>query len=119
MTTVVRKLSTNVRILGTSVWTWMLPIIAVFTIYLLVWERRWEALLPRGSALRAGAVGALTAGLLGFAVNDSGVIVTALVFVYIGPFLTLLALNHERGGPVLHESHAAAPSLRPRRAAER
>ena len=119
MTTVVRKLSTNVRILGTSVWTWMLPIIAIFTIYLLVWERRWEALLPRGSALRAGAVGALTAGLLGFAVNDSGVIVTALVFVYIGPFLTLLALHHERSGAVLHESQSAPPSLRPLPAAER
>lgn len=100
LTTVVRKLSTNVRILGTSIWTWILPIIAIFTIYLLVWERRWRDLLPPGSALRAGAVGVLATGLLGFAVNDSGVIVAALVFVYIGPFLTLLALAHERHRPL-------------------
>lgn len=121
VTTVVRKVSTNVRILGTSVWTWMLPIIAIFTIYLLVWERRWEALLPRGTALRAGAVGALTAGLLGFAVNDSGVIVTALVFVYIGPFLTLLALHHEGDRRMLHEAEppAEARALHPLPAAER
>ena len=27
------------------------------------------------------------------AVNDSGVVVTAMVFVYVGPFMTLLALR--------------------------
>jgi hypothetical protein len=96
LTTAARKLATNFRILGTSVWTWMLPIIAIFTLYLLVWEGRFAELLPARSALRAGAVGALACGLLGFAANDSGVIVTALVFVYIGPYLTLLALDHER-----------------------
>jgi hypothetical protein len=96
LTTAARKLATNFRILGTSVWTWMLPIIAIFTLYLLVWEGRFSELLPSRSALRAGAVGALACGLLGFAANDSGVIVTALVFVYIGPYLTLLALDHER-----------------------
>ena len=101
LTTVVRKLSTNVRILGSSIWTWILPIIAIFTIYLLVWERRWQDLLPARSPLRAGAVGALATGLLGFAVNDSGVIVAALVFVYIGPFLTLLALEQERERPAV------------------
>ncbi|MEY2569382.1 MAG: hypothetical protein QOE35_3911 [Actinomycetota bacterium] len=98
-TTVLRKLSTNIRILGTSVWTWILPIIAIFTLYLLVWERRWSELLPPRSALRAGAVGTLVAGLLGFAANDSGVIVAALVFVFFGPYLTLLALAHERSEP--------------------
>jgi hypothetical protein len=100
LTTVARKLAVNLRVLTSSIWTWMLPIIALITLYLLVLERRWNDLLPAGSALRAGAVGALAAGLLGFALNDSGVIVTALVFVYIGPFLTLLALDQERrGGP--------------------
>jgi hypothetical protein len=34
----------------------------------------------------------LAAGLLGTAVNDSGVVVTAMVFVFLGPFLTLLAI---------------------------
>jgi hypothetical protein len=95
LTTIARKLAVNVHVLTSSIWTWMLPIIALITLYLLVLERRWNVLLPAGSALRAGAVGALAAGLLGFALNDSGVIVTALVFVYIGPFLTLLALDHE------------------------
>ena len=96
-TTVARKAATNVRVLGASVWTWMVPIIAVFMLFVLVYLERGRELLPRGSALRVGVIAALSAGLLGFAVNDSGVVVTALVFVYLGPYLTLLALHGERG----------------------
>jgi hypothetical protein len=50
-------------------------------------------LLPAGSALRAGVVGTVAAGLLGWLVNDSGVVVSGLVFVFVGPYMTLLALN--------------------------
>jgi hypothetical protein len=108
-TTVTRKLSTNLRVLGTSVWTWLVPVIAVFALYLLLYENRWRALLPPGSALRAGAVGTLAAGILGFAANDSGVVVTALVFVYLGPFLAVLALHEEAREEVLLEP-APAPA---------
>ena len=58
-----------------------------------MWQRRWAELLPPKSPRRAGLIAALAAGLLGFAVNDSGVVVTAMVFVYVGPFMTLLALR--------------------------
>lgn len=97
MTTVSRKLATNAHVLGASVWTWMVPIIAVFMLILLVVDNRITELLPPRSALRTGAVATLAAGLLGFAVNDSGVVVTALVFVYLGPYLGLLALQSENG----------------------
>ena len=82
----------------TTVWSWLVPIIAAFLLYLLIWERRLGRLLPGGSALRIGVIAALGAGLLGFAVNDSGVIVTALVYLYLAPCLTLLALEAQRGG---------------------
>ena len=52
--------------------------------------------MPPGSALRAGVVATLGVGIIGNALNDSGVVVTALVFVYVGPFLTLLALEGDR-----------------------
>ena len=87
----------------TTVWSWLVPIIAAFLLYLLVWERRLGQLLPRGSALRIGVIAALGAGLLGFAVNDSGVVVTALVYLYLAPCLTLLALDAQRGEPELLE----------------
>lgn len=91
-TTVSRKLAVNFRTYR-SPWSWTVVIVSLYMLYFLGWTRAWSDVLPRGSALRAGVVGALAAGLLGYAVNDSGVVVTALVFVYLGPFLTLLALR--------------------------
>ena len=103
LTTMARKTATNLRVFRTTVWSWLVPIIAAFLLYLLVWERRLATLLPRQSALRVGVIAALGAGLLGFAVNDSGVVVTALVYLYLGPYLTLLALEGQRGEPELLE----------------
>jgi hypothetical protein len=93
-TTMSRKLAVNFRTYR-SPWSWTVVIIAVYMLYVLGWARGWRDLLPARSALRAGVVGTLAAGLLGYAVNDSGVVVTAVVFVYLGPFLTLLALARE------------------------
>jgi hypothetical protein len=111
LTTVARKVATNLRVFQTTVWSWMVPIIAAFLLYLLIWERRLGRLLPRGSALRIGVISALAAGLLGFAVNDSGVVITALVFLYLGPYLTLLALDAQRGEPELLEPIAPARAI--------
>lgn len=97
--TVSRKLGANFRSYK-SPWSWAVVIIAAYMLYVLGWARGWRNLMPPRSALRAGVVGALAAGLLGYAVNDSGVVVTALVFVYIGPFLTLLALAREHHDPL-------------------
>jgi hypothetical protein len=108
VTTVLRKMATNFRVLRTTVWSWLVPIIAAFLLYLLIWERRLGSLLPRGSALRIGMIAALGAGLLGFALNDSGVVVTALVYLYLGPYLTLLALDGQRREPELLEPITAA-----------
>ena len=98
MTTVGRKLTTNIRVFTGSFWTWIVPVIALVLLFFLVVQRGWERDMPKGSALRAGVAAALLCGLLGFAVNDSGTVVTALVFVYLGPFITLLALDRGRGG---------------------
>lgn len=99
-TTISRKAATNLRTFR-SPWTWTIPIITGYLLWMLAWARGFERLLPRGSALRAAGVGVLVAGVLGNLVNDSGVVVTALVFVYLGPFLTLLALHEEQAAPVL------------------
>jgi len=103
LTTIQRKWSTNVRLFGRTIWTWMVPITAAFAVYVLVVARGWRRLLPPGSALRAGVVGTLFAGVIGWLVNDSGVVVSALVFVYLGPYLTILALDRDRV-PVLLEA---------------
>lgn len=112
LTTVLyRKAAGSLRTFG-SPWTWTIPIITMYGLYVLARARGWSRLLPAHSALRAGAVGMLAAGLLGCAVNDSGVVVTAVVFVYIGPFLTLLAVEREREPAVLLEPRSApSPGL--------
>jgi hypothetical protein len=94
--TYLRKQSANFRIFRVSIWTWMIPVVAAFVLYLLVWGRGWERLLPPRSALRIGVVAVVGAALLGFAANDSGPIVIALFFVYLLPFLALLALDPAR-----------------------
>lgn len=91
-TTIGRKLATNVRVLTGSFWTWIVPILVIVLLFFLVVQRGWERDMPRGSALRAGVVAVLLCGLVGFSVNDSGAVVAALVFVYMGPYVMLLAL---------------------------
>lgn len=103
-TTVNRKLATNLRVFTGSFWTWIVPIIAIVLLFFLVVQRGWERDIGRGTALRAGVIAALFCGLLGFAVNDSGTVVTALVFVYLGPFVTLLALQRD-DVPVVLTAH--------------
>ena len=100
-TTIERKWATNMRLFGRTVWTWMVPLTLGFALYLLVIARGWRSLLPARSALRAGMVATITAGLVGWLVNDSGVVVSVLVFVFVGPYLTLLALDERAGSPEL------------------
>jgi hypothetical protein len=94
-TTVSRKLATNLRTYR-SVWLWAIVIIAAYLVFFVAWGRGWVRLTPRGSALRIGVLATLATGLAGNFLNDSGAVVTALVFVFLGPFLTMIALQRER-----------------------
>jgi hypothetical protein len=113
-TTVLRKVTTNVHTYK-SVWCWVIVVIASYLVFILGYARGWSRYLPPGSALRVGVVATLIAGLAGNFLNDSGAVVTALVFVYIGPFMTLLALEQERAAPAVVEArepsggHSAEP----------
>ena len=92
--TVGRKAAANLRTWG-SPWVWGLAVLAISLITVVVVDRNWLRILPGSNALRAGVVGTVAAGVLGYAVNDSGVVVAALILVYLGPFLTVVALDRE------------------------
>ncbi|MCU1461543.1 MAG: hypothetical protein JWO37_1618 [Acidimicrobiales bacterium] len=100
-TTIARKMATNARVLTSSVWTMIIVVIAAFSLGLLAMRRRFNDLLPPDSPHRVVVTAAFAVGILGSLVNDSGVVVTALVFVFVGPYLTLLALA--TGGSEAHE----------------
>lgn len=93
--TFMRKQAANFRIFRVSIWTWMIPIVVSFALYLLVWARGWTTLLPLRSPLRIGAISIMSAALLGFIANDSGPIVIALFLVYLLAYLAIISLTLE------------------------
>ena len=114
VTTIARKAEANVRLLRLTPWSWVVPVIVGFLLYVLVPRHKWAELLPPRSPLRTGVLASLAAGVLGFAVNDSGVVVVALVLVEVGPLLAILALDRGRGtqpaAPILLEPSGDAPA---------
>ncbi|MBK9178307.1 MAG: hypothetical protein IPM45_01820 [Acidimicrobiales bacterium] len=89
-----RKLEANLSILTSSVWAYLIPVGLAFLAFL-TWRPtgRLGLLQERVPGLRACLVGALVAGLLGFALNDSGVAVPAMMLVVLLPYLSVLAVR--------------------------
>jgi hypothetical protein len=94
-TVIQRKAVANLSILTSSVWAYVIPIAFAFLAFLLWW--RPQGFLPRlqerTPGLRAGLVGAIVAGTLGFALNDSGVAIPAMMLAVLLPYLTFLLLR--------------------------
>lgn len=79
-TVVLRKLNANLSVLSSSVWTLMLPLVFAF-VGLMFWWAPWrlrqiERRIPEE---RAALAGLLTAMVLGFALNDSGISVPGMM----------------------------------------
>jgi hypothetical protein len=79
-TVVLRKSGTNLAGLTTSVWMWMVPI-ALGLLAWLLWRapERLRLLLDRIPELRAVTIGFVIAAVLGFALNDTGIAVPAVM----------------------------------------
>ncbi len=112
--TIVRRVRVSAGGIGQSFWTALVLVIAMVLLAVLLRNRQARALVPEGSPVRVGVLGALVAGLLGTALNDSGGIVIAMVLVCVGPVLAVLALAEPVGRPGLLE-----PIGDPTRAASR
>lgn len=89
-TTISRKVSANVFSYG-SPWAWLLPFVLAYALGMLLFHPGGQRLLPSRSPERSAVIGALAVGVLGYAANDSGVVVAALALVYIAALLMLLA----------------------------
>lgn len=89
-----RKLNTNVNILTSSVWTLTIPFALGLLIYLARRDRGvLRDLQESVPGIRPMLAGGLLVAVLGFALNDSGVAVPAMMFAVLLPYLTYVLLR--------------------------
>jgi hypothetical protein len=89
-----RKINSNLSILTSSVWTLTIP----FALGLLIYLARKRSGFLRDlqedvPGIRAMLAGGLLVAVLGFALNDSGVAVPAMMFAVLLPYLTYVLLR--------------------------
>jgi hypothetical protein len=100
--TVERKASSNLRVFTTTIWTYFVPPALAVMAWLLARPRgRWGRLANTFPKLRAGLFGGLVVAVLGFAVNDSGIVIPAMVLSFLVPMAVLVHLvldMQERSG---------------------
>jgi hypothetical protein len=91
---IIRKMGENLSVLPTSVWVPLVPSVLAFLAWL-AWGRqiRLENLRARAPELRPAFVGVLVAAVLGFALNDSGIAVPAMMLGVLNPVLVYLAVH--------------------------
>lgn len=95
--TIARKIRANLRVFTSTIWTYLVPPLLVFVGWLLSSPPgRWPALAERLPALRAAILGGLVLSVLGFAVNDSGIVVPAVVLSMLVPVALVMHLRLER-----------------------
>ena len=105
-----RKLAANLQASTSSLWLVAIPVAVAFGVFLARYPGRPLArAAERIPTLRAGIVPALVAGVLGSAVNDSGVIVGAVTLTVLAVALAWLAVGAGAGSPPAGPG-AAAPA---------
>ncbi|MGH8972836.1 MAG: hypothetical protein ACRD0C_06485 [Acidimicrobiia bacterium] len=87
-----RKADANLSVLTRSPWTLMVPAALAFVAYLVYRSPSALGTIQRRvPQLRAALAGLLLAGILGFALNDSGIAVPGMMFGVINPVLVYLS----------------------------
>jgi hypothetical protein len=92
-TVVVRKLDANLSVLTSSVWTLMVPLALAVAAYLLWVAPGRLRRLRDEPALRTALPGLGVAGVLGFALNDSGIAVPGMMLGVVGASLAYLLVR--------------------------
>jgi hypothetical protein len=96
---VARKAQTNVRVLSRTSWSWLLVDTLGLLVFLRVFFReRFSSLLAANSQFLFSIVAATVAGTLAFFTEDSGIVVTSLIALFVAMGLAWLALNEPTDG---------------------
>ncbi len=101
-TVVLRKLDANLSVLVSSIWTLMVPVVFIFVAFLF-WKAPWRlrTIAQRIPQERAAVAGLITAMVLGFALNDSGIAVPGMMLGVVSASLIHLMLRVDDGLPRL------------------
>jgi hypothetical protein len=95
--TVRRKASANLRVFRSSIWTFFVPpALAVLGWLLMRPRNRWRELAKTYPKPRAGLVGGLILAILAFAVNDSGIVIPAVILSFLVPMALVVHLQIEQ-----------------------
>ncbi len=95
--TVHRKAEANLRVFRTTIYTYFVPPALVALAWLLGRPRgRWHRLAIAAPRLRAGLLGGLGLSLLGFALNDSGIVIPAVILSFLVPMALMVHLHVAR-----------------------
>ena len=109
VTVIQRKLDANLTILGSSVWSIVIPVAFAFLAFL-IWRppRTMEALL-RLPGVRALLVGSLATCGLAAVLNDSGIAIPGIMLTLLLPYVAHLALGLSEGQPATGGSAEGQP----------
>ena len=92
-----RKITTNVNILTSSVWTLTIPFALGLMVFLARRDRGFlRDLQENVPGIKPMLAGGLVVAVLGFALNDSGVAVPAMMFAVLLPYLTYVLLRWDQ-----------------------
>ncbi len=92
--TLQRKVNTNINILTSSIWTLTIPFALGLMVFLARRNRGFLRDLQEDvPGIRPMLAGGLIVAVLGFALNDSGVAVPAMMFAVLLPYLTYVLLR--------------------------
>lgn len=95
-----RKINANISILTSSIWTWTIPFALGLLVYLSRRQRGFlRDLQEEVPGIRSMLAGGLLVAVLGFALNDSGVAVPAMMFAVLLPYLTYVLLRWDPARP--------------------
>jgi hypothetical protein len=98
--TIRRKAEANLRVFRSSIWTFFVPpALAVLGWLLLRPRGRWRELASVYPKPRAGLAGGLVLAILAFAVNDSGIVIPAVILSFLVPMALMVHLLIESSAP--------------------